>query len=132
MHSLPGRMRLPVLFWVYTRLKVPEPELRHVAKLVGRHGGLAIDAGANAGLYSYALSRVCAKRPCGRRTPPSHIRHEFVRSGNAPRRRERHYGEVGRYFRHRDSDLLHLPVWFLKLKNPVRYAIANGFSKGRA
>ena len=61
MPSLPGRMRLPVLFWVYTRLEVPEPELRHIAKLVGRHGGLAIDAGANAGLYSYALSRVCAK-----------------------------------------------------------------------
>ena len=128
MHSLPGRMRLPVLFWVYTRLKVPEPELRHVAKLVG----------------SYLMpvpTRDFTVMRCRASVQRGHVGdelHHRTYGTNLFDRVtllaawERHYGEVGRYFRHRDSDLLHLPVWFLKLKNPVRYAIANGFSKGRA
>jgi hypothetical protein len=45
---------------------------------------------------------------------------------------ERHHGEVGRFLCHRDGDLLRLQMWFLKLKNPVRFAFANEFSKGRA
>jgi FkbM family methyltransferase len=52
------RWRLPLLYFAHTRLNPIEPEIGRLARFVPA-GGVAIDAGANAGLYSYGLSRFC-------------------------------------------------------------------------
>jgi FkbM family methyltransferase len=43
-----------------TRLNTIEPEIAHLERFIPV-GGVAIDVGANAGLYSYGLSRFCKK-----------------------------------------------------------------------
>jgi FkbM family methyltransferase len=56
----PRRWRLPLFHFAHTRLNPIEPEAGRLARFVPV-GGVAIDAGANAGLYSYGLSRFCQK-----------------------------------------------------------------------
>jgi FkbM family methyltransferase len=56
----PARWRLPLFYFAHTRLKPIETEIGRLARFVPA-GGVAIDAGANAGLYSYGLSRFCKK-----------------------------------------------------------------------
>lgn len=49
-----------MLHFAHARFNLIEAEARHLALFVPA-GGVAIDAGANAGLYSYGLSRFCKK-----------------------------------------------------------------------
>lgn len=56
----PPRWRLPLFYFAHTRLNPIEPEAASLARFVPA-GGVAIDAGANAGLYSYGLSRFCKR-----------------------------------------------------------------------
>ena len=58
--AAPRRLRLHLFHFALTRLNTIEPEVGHLARFVPS-GGVAIDAGANAGLYSYGLSRLCKK-----------------------------------------------------------------------
>ena len=74
----PPRWRLPLFYFAHTRLNPIEPEASRLAKFVPA-GGVAIDAGANAGLYSYGLSRFC-KRVHAFEINPAHCRmlHDFA------------------------------------------------------
>jgi FkbM family methyltransferase len=54
----PRRWRLPVFYFAQTRLNPVEPEIARLSRVVPA-GCVAIDVGANAGLYSYGLSRIC-------------------------------------------------------------------------
>jgi FkbM family methyltransferase len=56
----PRSWRLPLFHFALTRLNTIEPEAAYLERFVPS-GGVAIDAGANAGLYSYGLSRLCKK-----------------------------------------------------------------------
>ena len=56
----PPRWRLPLFHFAHTRLNPIEPEAARLRRFVPA-GGVAIDAGANAGLYSYGLSRFCKR-----------------------------------------------------------------------
>ncbi len=58
--STPRRWRLPLLHFAHSRWSRIEPEAARLTRFVPV-GGVAIDAGANAGLYSYGLSRFCQK-----------------------------------------------------------------------
>lgn len=68
----PRRWRLPVFYFAHTRLYPLEPEIARLARLAPA-GCVAIDAGANAGLYSYGLSRIC-KRVHAFEIHPAHCR----------------------------------------------------------
>lgn len=57
---IPRRWRLPLFLVAHMRLNPNEPEAGRLARFVPA-GGVAIDAGANVGLYSYGLSRFCKK-----------------------------------------------------------------------
>jgi len=54
---VPARCRLPLVYWDHTRLGDCEPELRFLEKLVSSRD-VALDVGANKGLYSYAFSKM--------------------------------------------------------------------------
>lgn len=56
----PRRWRLPLFHFAHTRLNPVEPEAGCLERFVPA-GGVAIDVGANAGLYSYGLARFCKK-----------------------------------------------------------------------
>ncbi len=56
----PKRHRLAVHYWARRFLAKPEKEAFCISRLV-RAGGTAVDIGANWGLYTYAMSRVCAR-----------------------------------------------------------------------
>ncbi len=58
MRACPRGLRLPVRFLYQRARNRLEPELLYLRQL-GVHGGRAIDVGANEGMYSYALSRLC-------------------------------------------------------------------------
>lgn len=60
MYATPSRYKLPVIFYFHILFKDCEPELRNLKKLLEKKT-IAIDVGANIGLYSYALSRHCQK-----------------------------------------------------------------------
>lgn len=57
---LPSRFQLPFTLWMHLNFEGAEPELVHLGEIVSR-GGVAIDAGANIGLYSLSLARYCKK-----------------------------------------------------------------------
>src|SRR5947209_2165507 len=57
---LPSRLRLALTLWLHLRFEDPEPELVHLSKVLPK-GGVAIDAGANIGLYTLSLARICEK-----------------------------------------------------------------------
>jgi len=54
---VPARYRLPIVYWDHTRLGDCEPELRFLVKLVSSRD-VALDIGANKGLYSYSLANI--------------------------------------------------------------------------
>jgi FkbM family methyltransferase len=56
---LPGWQRLPFRFWLDKFVGACEPELICLDRFVPA-GGIAVDVGANAGMYAYRLSRRCA------------------------------------------------------------------------
>ncbi len=58
--ACPKGWRLPLFHFAQTSLNSIEPEAGRLARFVPA-GGVAIDAGANAGVYSYGLSRFCKK-----------------------------------------------------------------------
>lgn len=53
---LPARKMLPYNYWLHKLDGAAEPELLHLDEFIAG-GGKAIDVGANAGFYTYALSR---------------------------------------------------------------------------
>lgn len=57
---LPRQLQLPFTLWLYLNFEDAEAELIHLGKIVSR-GGVAIDVGANIGLYSLSLARYCKK-----------------------------------------------------------------------
>jgi hypothetical protein len=57
---LPPTQRLPFLMWLARAEGILEPELLHLRSFVPE-GGVAVDAGANWGMYSYALSQIASK-----------------------------------------------------------------------
>jgi FkbM family methyltransferase len=57
---LPARRRLPFEYWLQCRHGEAEAELVHLDRIPVRPGA-AIDAGANIGLYSFAMSRLFRK-----------------------------------------------------------------------
>jgi FkbM family methyltransferase len=57
---LPARRWLAFRLWLHLHFEDAEPELVHLAKLVPRRG-VAIDAGANIGLFALALTQYCHK-----------------------------------------------------------------------
>lgn len=54
---IPDRVQLPLAFWWQSRRHALEPELLFVL-MQGKKSGIAIDVGANEGLYSYALAKI--------------------------------------------------------------------------
>jgi FkbM family methyltransferase len=57
---LPSQLQLPFTLWMHINFEDAEAELVHLVKIVSR-GGVAIDVGANIGLYSLSLARYCKK-----------------------------------------------------------------------
>lgn len=57
---LPARCRLPFKLWLHLRHEKPEAELAYLDRLTTRQD-VAIDAGANIGLYSLRMSRIFKK-----------------------------------------------------------------------
>lgn len=57
---LPARMRLPFRYWVDSHLGQIEEELRSLPRLTNKRE-VAIDVGANVGLFSYRMSKYFAK-----------------------------------------------------------------------
>ena len=53
---LPQRYRLRLQYWKFVVLLEWEPEIRHIKEYVNE-GQLAIDVGANIGLWTYALAK---------------------------------------------------------------------------
>jgi FkbM family methyltransferase len=53
----PRRHRLALDYWTHRLQGICEPELEHLC-LFAKGDGIAIDAGANVGLYSYRLARI--------------------------------------------------------------------------
>jgi len=58
--SVPARWRLPFTLWLHLRFENPEPELVYLARIVPRRG-VAIDAGANIGLFALSLVQCCER-----------------------------------------------------------------------
>ncbi len=54
---IPNRAQLPLAFWWQNLRRVLEPELLFILKQ-GKKSGIAIDVGANQGIYSYALAKI--------------------------------------------------------------------------
>ena len=57
---LPARRRLPFEWWLRSKYERPEPELVHLDRLAVRRG-VAIDAGANMGLYALRMAALFKK-----------------------------------------------------------------------
>jgi FkbM family methyltransferase len=57
---LPGRCQLPFRYWLHRLEGSCEPELVHLHRLCRRRD-VAVDAGANEGLFSYRLSKLFRK-----------------------------------------------------------------------
>jgi len=55
---LPGKYELPVNYYKYRVIGMPEEEILMLPKLIAK-GGVGIDVGANIGLYSYVISKIC-------------------------------------------------------------------------
>jgi FkbM family methyltransferase len=58
--ATPRRLRLPARYWLHHLEGSCEDELRYLPRL-GCRGQVAIDVGANEGLYSYRLSKLFSK-----------------------------------------------------------------------
>lgn len=56
--AVPPRWRVPARYHFWSATGKLEREMAHLPELVGR-GQVAIDVGANFGIYTYALSRLC-------------------------------------------------------------------------
>ncbi len=61
---LPPKMRLPLRYWIHIKGEAHENELEYIASFLPKRSGVAIDVGANEGMFSYALAKhfdkVCA------------------------------------------------------------------------
>src|SRR6185312_17302106 len=57
---VPGPWRLPARYHVQRLVRALEPEMRLLDRLL-EPGGVAIDAGANWGVYTYALARTAGE-----------------------------------------------------------------------
>jgi FkbM family methyltransferase len=57
----PQSKRLELRHWFYLQAKTHEKELEYIEKIIPVQRGIAIDVGANEGLYTYALSRYFGK-----------------------------------------------------------------------
>jgi FkbM family methyltransferase len=55
---IPGKYELPINYYKYRVIGMFDEEILMLPKLIAK-GGVAIDIGANIGLYSYVLSRIC-------------------------------------------------------------------------
>ncbi len=55
---LPEKYKLPGTYYKYRALGIIDEEILMLPKLITK-GGVAVDIGANVGLYSYALSKLC-------------------------------------------------------------------------
>jgi FkbM family methyltransferase len=77
---LPDRYYLPGTYYKYKLIGMPEEEIQLLPKLIVR-GGVAIDVGANIGLYSYALSKVCDAVEAFEPNPKNQ---KIIRAYNAP------------------------------------------------
>ena len=55
---IPGRYELPIIYYKYRVIGMFDEEIQMLPKLIAK-GGVAIDIGANIGLYSYVLSKIC-------------------------------------------------------------------------
>ena len=55
---IPGKYELPVTYYKYKVIGMFDEEILLLPKLIVK-GGLAVDIGANIGLYSYVLSKIC-------------------------------------------------------------------------
>lgn len=62
-YIVPPSLRLPVRYHGQRIVGGLEPEMRLLPKLVKR-GGIALDIGANRGVYAYALSKIAAAVHC--------------------------------------------------------------------
>jgi FkbM family methyltransferase len=58
--ALPRSVRLPFNYWLCSVAGSVEPELRHMEALC-KARGVAIDVGANVGLYSYRMAQIFSK-----------------------------------------------------------------------
>jgi FkbM family methyltransferase len=56
----PKRHRLALYYWARRFIAMPEAEAYRMSSLASREG-IAVDVGANWGLYTYAMSRACAE-----------------------------------------------------------------------
>lgn len=61
---LPPKMRLSLRYWIHITGEAHENELEYIASFLPKRSGVAIDVGANEGMFSYALAKyfdkVCA------------------------------------------------------------------------
>ena len=55
---IPRKYELPVNYYKYRVIGMPEEEILMLPKLIAK-GGVGIDVGANIGLYSYVISKIC-------------------------------------------------------------------------
>jgi FkbM family methyltransferase len=62
-HVVPGPWRLAARYHVQRLVRALEPEMRLLGRLL-EQGGVAIDAGANWGIYTYALARSASVVHC--------------------------------------------------------------------
>ncbi len=95
---VPGRIYYP--HKIQTELAAGEPELAILNHLIADAGGMAVDVGANRGIYSFALSRLCGRvlafepnpdlAAFARRKLPSNVQVQEVALGATEDRRSLH------------------------------------------
>jgi FkbM family methyltransferase len=55
--NLPSKMRLPLRYWIHINGEGHENELEYIQSFLPSKPGIAVDVGANEGMFSYALSQ---------------------------------------------------------------------------
>ena len=58
MRLVPRKYELPIIYYKYRVIGMFDEEILMLPKLIAK-GGMAVDVGANIGLYSYVLSKLC-------------------------------------------------------------------------
>ena len=77
---LPDKYYLPGTYYKYKLIGMPEEEIQLLPKLIDR-GGVAVDVGANIGIYSYVLAKVCDAVEAFEPNPKNQ---KLIRAYNAP------------------------------------------------